>query len=243
MRLNQFLAACGLGSRRHCEALIAAGRVTVNGEPGHFGTRVATGDRVLLDGRLLQPQTGGGVWLLHKPPGYVCTTSDERDRPTVFELARQRGVEARVFAVGRLDLDTTGLLVLTNDGDLAYRLAHPSFGIEKEYVAQVARPVAPADLERLRTGIELEDGPTAPCQVMQAPGSAGSEVRLVLHEGRKRQVRRMLAAVGSPVLALHRVRVGPVLLGDLPTGSLRPATAAEVAALRAAVAAPRHREA
>lgn len=235
MRLNQYLAACGLGSRRRCEALIAAGRVLVNGEPAHFGLRIGPGDRVELDGRPIEPEAPGGVWLLHKPAGVLSTARDERGRETVLDLARRHGIRVRVFPVGRLDLDTTGLLLLSSDGELAFRLTHPSWGVEKEYEAGVEAVLPEAVLERLRAGIELEDGCTAPCAVQQEMHAGGARLRLVLHEGRKRQVRRMLAAVGAPVRHLHRVRVGPVRLGDLPPSGLRPATAAEEAALRAAV--------
>lgn len=238
MRLNQFLAASGLGSRRDVESLIAAGRVTVNGAPAHFGVRIGPADRVELDGRPVHAAATTDVWLLHKPAGVVCTARDERGRPTVFDLAHQLGIRERVFAIGRLDLDTTGLLILTNDGELAYRLAHPSYGVEKEYEAYVAQPLAPAALEHLATGVDLEDGRTAPCRAEQEPAGGETRVRLILHQGRKRQVRRMLAAVGHPVLRLHRRRIGPVVLGSLPVATLRSATAAEVASLRAAVARP-----
>jgi 23S rRNA pseudouridine2605 synthase len=238
MRLNQYLAACGLGSRRACEALVAAGRVRVNGETAHFGMRIGAADTVLVDDRRVEPEPRGDVWLLHKPAGSVSTARDERGRPTVFDLARRAGLQARLFSVGRLDLETTGLLLLTNDGDLAFRLTHPSHGVEKEYEARIERGLDSAALAALAAGLDLEDGRTAPCQASQERRGADVVVRLVLHEGRKRQVRRMLAAVGAPVLALHRVRVGPVLLGDLRPGELRPATETERAALWAAAGEP-----
>lgn len=213
---------------------MTAGRVQVNGAPAALVTRVGPDDEVRVDGRPVSPVAQVGIWLVHKPAGVVCTARDERGRRTILELARERGIEVRVFPVGRLDLDTTGLLLLTNDGELAFRLAHPSHGVEKEYEARVAGPLPEPTLERLRTGVELEDGWTSPCRVEQEHGAGTTRIRLVLHEGRKRQVRRMLAAVGAPVLALHRVRVGPIRLGALPPGELRPATAGERAALRAA---------
>jgi 23S rRNA pseudouridine2605 synthase len=234
MRLNQYLAACGLGSRRRCEELIIAGRVAVNAAPGQLGTRVQDGDAVTLDGRRVERESSAGVWLLHKPAAMLCTASDEFGRRTVFDLARAAGLEMRLFAVGRLDMDTTGLLLLTNDGALGYRLTHPSQGVEKEYEATIATRLSETALEHLRGGVELEDGPTAPCAVTQeARAGGGALVRLVLHEGRKRQVRRMLQAVGAPVQALHRVRIGSLRLGDLGLGQLRPATPAEIAALQA----------
>jgi pseudouridine synthase len=179
------------------------------------------------------------VWLLHKPAGVLCTASDELGRRTVFDLARGSGLTMRLFAVGRLDMDTTGLLLLTNDGALGYRLTHPSQGVEKEYEATIGARLPESDLERLRHGLVLEDGPTAPCAVTQeiAP-QGGVRVRLVLHEGRKRQVRRMLAAVGAPVVDLHRVRIGSLCLGDLPVGEMRPATPPEIEALQAACGPP-----
>lgn len=234
MRLNQFLAACGLGSRRQCEALIETGRVRINGAPAHFGTRVAPDDAVTLDGTLLRARATGGVWLLHKPAGVLSTARDPEGRPTVVELVRQAGVEGRVFSVGRLDFETTGLLLVTDDGDLAWALTHPSRGVEKEYEARIAAPLDEDALQRLRSGLELDDGPTAPCTATQARHGRSTIVRLVLHEGRKRQVRRMLAALGAPVLALQRVRFGPVRLGTLPPGAVRAATGAEQAALRRA---------
>lgn len=231
MRLNQFLAACGLGSRRQCEALIETGRVRINGAPAHFGTRVAPDDTVTLDGTALRVRATGGVWLLHKPAGVVSTARDPEGRPTVLDVVRQAGVEGRVFSVGRLDFETTGLLLVTDDGDLAWALTHPSRGVEKEYEARIAAPLGEDALHRLRTGLELDDGPTAPCTAVQESRGRATIVRLVLHEGRKRQVRRMLAALGAPVLALHRVRFGPVELGALAPGAVRAATAAEQAAL------------
>lgn len=234
MRLNQFLAACGLGSRRQCEELIEAGRVRVNGAVAHFGMRVAPDDAVTLDGAPLHARATGVVWLLHKPAGVVSTAHDPEGRPTVLDVVRQAGVQGRVFSVGRLDFETTGLLLVTDDGDLAWALTHPSRGVEKEYEAHIAAPLDAAALQRLRTGLELDDGPTAPCSAAQERSAAGALVRLVLHEGRKRQVRRMLAALGAPVLALHRVRFGPLRLGTLRVGEVRAATAAEMAALRRA---------
>jgi len=238
MRLNQYLAACGLGSRRQCEDLIAAGRVRINGDAAHFGVRVQAGDRVEVDGQEVRARARGEVWALNKPAGVLVTVRDSFGRATVLDLARAHGIRGRLFPVGRLDLDTTGLLLLTDDGDLAQLLTHPSRGVDKEYEARVREPLAPAELERLRDGIELEEGRTAPCQAWQECGGDGVLVRLVLHEGRKRQVRRMLSALGHPVLHLHRVRIGPLRLGDLPAGELRSLSAAERAALETASGAP-----
>jgi pseudouridine synthase len=239
MRLNQYLAACGMGSRRRCEALVRAGRVRVNDAPGELGTRVQAGDVVRVDGRVARPEARGAVWLLHKPRGVLSAARDARGRPTVLDLARRAGIRVRLFPVGRLDLDTTGLLLLTNDGDLAHRLLHPSWEVEKEYEARIAAPLDEPALRALRRGIDLEDGPTAPAQVRQVRRGGAVIVRLVLHEGRKRQVRRMLAAVGAPVQALHRVRVGPLRLGRLAPGELRPLLPAERAALETSLGSGR----
>ncbi|UCE04069.1 MAG: rRNA pseudouridine synthase [Candidatus Latescibacterota bacterium] len=235
MRLNRYLAACGLGSRRSCEELIRSGRVRVNGEPAHFGMVVADADRVTLDGRVVLPQGSDSVWMLHKPAGVVSTMRDPQGRPTLLDLVRRQGIESRLFPVGRLDFETTGLLLLTNDGNLSLRLTHPAWGIEKEYEATVERPLSDEALDHLAGGVDLDDGRTAPCRVAQEQRGSRTCVRLVLHEGRKRQVRRMLAAVGHPVGRLHRVRVGPLHLGDLPQGAMRALRKSERQALVAAL--------
>ena len=226
-RLQKVLAAAGLGSRRVCEILIEEERVTVNGEVAILGRRVdPENDRIEVDGLRVPVRPGLVTYLLNKPRGVVSTASDPQGRPTVVGLVP---AEPRIFPVGRLDTDTEGLLLLTNDGDLAHRLTHPSFGVEKEYLAQVDGSPTPAELRRLRQGIELEDGMTAPAKAsLTAPGA----VRLVIHEGRNRQVRRMLEAVGHPVIALERVRFGPLWLGGLEEGRHRRLTAPEVEKLR-----------
>src|SRR6059058_4923248 len=192
MRLNAYLARAGVASRRRADELIKAGRVRVNGEPGALNTFVEAGDRVDLDGRPLAPQALAYV-LLHKPAGVVTTARDPHGRPTVVALVRH---EARVVPVGRLDADTTGVLLLSNDGQLAHRLAHPRYEVEKVYEADVeGRPPAEA-LHRLEEGIELDDGPTAPARVRRL---SPSRIELSIHQGRKHQVKRMLQAVGHPV--------------------------------------------
>jgi len=231
LRLNQFLAACGLGSRRRCDVLVAAGRVLVNAMPATVGMRVGPFDRVLVDGQPVDPAPRDAIWMLNKPAGVLSAARDARGRTTVVDLARAGGISVRVFPVGRLDLETTGLLLLTNDGDLAHRLMHPTHAVEKEYEAMVANRPSPSALERLRAGPVLEDGPTSPCSAAVEPRDAMFLVRLVIHEGRKRQVRRMLASVGCPVVALHRVRVGPLWLGELQPGALRALTPSERAVL------------
>ena len=230
-RLQKVLAAAGLGSRRACEILIEDERVTVNGEVAVLGRRVdRETDRIEVDGLRVPVRPGLVTYLLNKPRGVVTTASDPQGRPTVVDLVP---AEPRIFPVGRLDTDTEGLLLLTNDGDLAHRLTHPSFGVEKEYLAEVDGSPTPAQLRRLREGIELEDGMTAPAKAsLSAPGA----VRLVIHEGRNRQVRRMCEAVGHPVRRLVRTRIGPLADRRLPPGEWRPLTPAEVRALEAEAA-------
>jgi 23S rRNA pseudouridine2605 synthase len=231
-RLQKVLAAAGLGSRRACEILIEEERVTVNGEVAILGRRVdPETDRIEVDGLRVPVRPGLVTYLLNKPRGVVSTAADPQGRPTVVELVP---AEPRIFPVGRLDTDTEGLILLTNDGDLAHRLTHPSFGVEKEYLAQVDGSPTPADLRRLREGIELEDGMTAPAKAsLTAPGA----VRLVIHEGRNRQVRRMLEAVGHPVTRLVRTRIGPLADRRLKPGEWRVLEMEEVRALEAAAVA------
>ncbi len=225
-RLQKVLARVGLGSRRACEELIAAGRVTVNGEPAELGRRVDVDhDLVVLDGVPLPVLPGLVHYLLHKPAGVVTTAHDPFDRPTVLELVPDA---PRVFPVGRLDADSEGLLVLTNDGDLAQRLTHPSFGVEKEYLVEVEGVPSAGDLRRLRLGVDLDDGKTAPATVgVVAPGV----IRIVIHEGRNRQIRRMCDAVGHPVRRLVRTRIGPVSDPHLKPGTWRALDGPEVRAL------------
>src|SRR5688572_17931080 len=197
MRLNAYLARTGVASRRGADELIKRGRVRVNGVRGELNTFVKEGDVVDLDGRLLLPQRLSYV-LLHKPAGVVTTASDPQGRPTVVGLVEH---DARVVPVGRLDVETTGALLLTNDGPLAHRLAHPRYGVEKVYEVETWKPIGDDALAALAEGVELEDGPTSPARVRRTgPGS----FELVLHEGRNRQVRRMVEAVGSRVRRLHR---------------------------------------
>jgi len=215
-RLQKVLAARGWGSRRVCDLLIADGRVTVNGEVAVLGRRVdPDADVVEVDGVAIGVRPGLVHYLLNKPVGVVTTASDPQGRPTVVQLVPD---EPRVFPVGRLDIDTEGLLLLTNDGDLTNRLTHPSHGVEKEYVAEVQGTVTAGELRRLREGIELEDGLTAPAKVSQpTPGI----LRITIHEGRNRQVRRMCEAVGHPVLRLVRVRIGTLRDPHLAPGEWR----------------------
>jgi 23S rRNA pseudouridine2605 synthase len=226
VRLNAYLARAGVASRRKADELIKAGRVTVNGEPGELNTFVAKHDRVELDGQTLARQPLTYV-LLHKPAGVVTTASDPQGRPTVVELVA--GVETRVVPVGRLDADTTGALLLTNDGELAHRLAHPRYEVEKVYEADVMGEPSDEALRQLERGVELDDGPTA---AARATRLAPSRIELAIHEGRKHQVKRMLAAVGHPVRALHRSRYAGLTLKGLGPGESRELTGAEVERLR-----------
>lgn len=225
VRLNAYLARAGIASRRGADELIKAGRVTVNGSPGQLNTFVGARDRVAVDGRPVSRQQLAHV-LLNKPRGSVTTVRDPQGRPTVVELVH--GVP-RIVPVGRLDVDTSGVLLLTNDGPLAHRLAHPRYGVEKTYVADVEGEPDDEVVRRLAEGVELEDGRTAPARVRRL---APSRVELVLHEGRNRQVRRMLEAVGHPVRRLRRTRYAGLGAGTLRPGEWRALTREEVAALR-----------
>ncbi len=230
VRLQKVLARAGFGSRRAAEVLIEAGRVTVNGEAALLGRRVVPErDRVAVDGVPVGILPGLVYWLVNKPAGVVTTARDPEGRPTLLELVP---AEPRVFPVGRLDFATEGLIICTNDGDLAQLLAHPSHGIEKEYLAELEGDPPPGALRALRGGVEIEPGVvTAPAKVARrGPGL----VRIVIHEGRYHQVRRMCEAVGHPVRRLVRTRLGPLTDDRLPPGECRALTAGEVRALREA---------
>lgn len=225
MRLNAYLARSGVASRRGSDELIKAGRVTVNGEAGQLNTFVGAADDVRVDGRMVGKQALRYV-LLNKPRGTITTAHDPEGRPTVVDLV---GGETRVVPVGRLDRDTTGALLLTNDGELAHRLSHPRYRVEKVYVAEVEGDPGDDVLRALSEGIDLDDGRTAPARARSlGPG----RIELALHEGRNRQVRRMLEAVGHPVLRLRRSRYAGLTTGRLGRGQFRELTRDEVARLR-----------
>lgn len=229
-RLQKYMAALGIDSRRGCEILIEQGRVAIEGRLAVLGDKVVPGiTRVSLDGEPLEQYSREDyVYIaLYKPCGYVTTVHDERGRATVLDLIK--GVPERLVPVGRLDIDTEGLLLLTNDGDLTYRLTHPRYGVDKEYVAKVKRIPGRAELEALRRGVRLEDGITHPAAADVLPNGL---VRLVIHEGRKHQVKRMLAAVGCPLTALRRTRIGRLSLSGLKRGEFRHLTSAEILDLR-----------
>jgi len=231
-RLQKVLARTGVGSRRVCEDLIVDGRVTVNGEVPVLGRRVDTAvDVVELDGVPLPVRPGLVHYLVNKPAGVVSTAEDTHDRPTVVGLVPE---EPRVFPVGRLDMDSEGLIIVTNDGELTHRLTHPSYGVPKEYLVQVEGEPSPGAARQLREGVDLEDGRTAPARVAVV---APSLLRMVIHEGRNRQIRRMCEAVGHPVVRLVRTRIGALADPSLPPGSYRPLTFDEVRGLAAAAVA------
>lgn len=243
-RLQKLLARAGYGSRRAAERLIEAGRVTVNGRMAVLGMRASPErDAIAVDGRPLAsppPSARALTLMLHKPVGYIVTAADERGRRTVYDLLPDAPPNLRY--AGRLDRDTSGLLLLTTDGELAHRLTHPRYRVAKTYEAAVRGLPDDEALQRLRRGVLLDDGPTAPAEVTlteRAGGTGGAaRVRLVIHEGRKRQVRRMLQAVGHPVVSLVRVAVAGLALGDLPTGASRPISGDEEARLRRATEKP-----
>jgi 23S rRNA pseudouridine2605 synthase len=226
VRLNAFLARAGVASRRGADELVKAGRVTVNGEPGRLNTVVGARDTVAVDGREVARQALAYI-LLHKPAGVVTTARDPQGRTTVLDLVAR--AEGRVVPVGRLDADTTGALLVTNDGPLAHRLAHPRYGVEKVYEAELWKEPSAEALRLLATGVELEDGVTAPAKVRRI---GPRRIELILHEGRNRQVKRMCLAVGCRVARLHRPRYAGLELGGLAPGESRELTRAEVAALR-----------
>ena len=232
-RLQKALARAGLGSRRACEELIADERVTINGQVALLGDRVdPDADEVAVDGVVVGVRPGLVHYLLNKPAGVVTTADDPQGRPTVVELVP---AEPRVHPVGRLDLDTEGLLILTNEGELTHRLTHPSFGVDKEYLAEVEGTPSRGALRRLREGVELDDGLTAPARVSLLSDHL---LRITIHEGRNRQVRRMCEAVGHPVVRLVRTRIGPLTDRTLAPGAWRDLTGEEVHELRLAAFSP-----
>lgn len=229
-RLQKVLARLGFGSRRLCEDLIADGRVTVGGEVAVLGRRVDVDtDEVAVDGAVVGIRPGLVHYLLNKPAGVITTADDPQGRPTVVEIVPS---EPRIFPVGRLDGDTEGLLILTNDGDLTHKLTHPSFGVEKEYLVRVKGTPSRAALRRLREGIELDDGMTAPARVTAVDDHL---LRITIHEGRNRQIRRMCEAVDHPVIRLVRTRIGPLVDRKLKPGEWRELTRDEVRGLEIAV--------
>ena len=238
-RLQKLLARAGWGSRRTCEEIITAGRVTVNGETiTKMGARASADDDIRVDGQRITLFVGHVHLMLNKPPGYITTRSDPQGRTTVMDLIADE-LRMRVFPVGRLDLDTTGLLLLTDDGDLSQRLIHPSHHVTKEYVVDVEGTPSERTLHSMRHGMKLEDGFTQPCEVtLLETGHGESRLRMIIGEGRNRQVRRMFEMVGHPVRRLKRVAMGPLRLGELSLGEVRELSKGQLAALREAVQLP-----
>ncbi len=233
MRLEKFLAECGIASRRNAKKYIQAGRVTVNDEHTWVPGRhiVPDTDMIKLDGNRVEGKSQKIYLMLNKPVGYLTTRRDERSRPTVMELVRD--VPQNIYPVGRLDFNTAGLLLMTNDGAFAYRLTHPSYEVEKTYIAQVEGEPSQQVIQQLCDGIEIVGGCTAPAYVVQV-GCKGelTQFKLVIHEGKKRQIRRMFRAVGHKVIELKRVQIGSLQLGALALGEYRMLTVAEIEALR-----------
>ncbi len=231
-RVQKALAAAGVASRRVCEDMIEDGRILINGVVATLGDKVDPAvDELRVDGAVVSVDTSRRTVLLNKPIGVISTAEDTHGRPTVVALV---GAQERLYPIGRLDADSEGLILLTNDGGLTQRLTHPSFGVEKEYLVSVEGELRPGSLRTLRQGVDLEDGVTAPAKVSQiSPGL----LRIVIHEGRNRQIRRMCAAVGHPVTRLVRTRIGTITDSSLGPGEWRDLERAEVREIEAAVAA------
>ncbi|WP_019850879.1 pseudouridine synthase [Desulfitobacterium sp. PCE1] len=238
-RLQKVLAQAGVASRRHAEEIILQGRVQVNEEVVQaLGTKVVPTDRIVVDGLPLQlPQKEYAYYLLHKPTGYITSVIDPQGRKTVMDLMKT--VPQRVYPVGRLDYDTSGLLLLTNDGDLAHRLMHPSYGVEKTYRVEVGEKIPEQVLKRLEKGVILEDGKTAPARVKEVSQKGRGSVptyEITIHEGRNRQVRRMFKTIGFPLIALKRIRFGSLQLDhNLAPGAFRALSQTEIRQLRQTV--------
>jgi 23S rRNA pseudouridine2605 synthase len=231
-RLQKHLAACGVASRRKCEELIAAGRVSMNGSVvSEQGLRVRPGDRVAVDGKPVRPSEQKAYIAFYKPPNVVTTASDPQGRSTVLDYFKD--LDLRLFPVGRLDYETEGLLLLTNDGDWANRVTHPSFNLEKEYLVKVNGAVEDAQIKALEKGVMLDGRRTWPAKILNVRrGGMVTQMHVVIHEGRNRQVRRMLEAVGREVVYLKRVRIGGIALGDLRAGEWRYLDQEDIQSLR-----------
>lgn len=227
MRLNAFLARAGVASRRGADGLIKAGRVKVNNQLGQLNSEVSSSDKVEVDGHVVELQTLRYI-LMNKPPYVVTSLVDPENRPVITDLLN---IKERVVPVGRLDVNTTGAILLTNDGKLAHKLMHPSFEVDKVYEAEVEGEVTQEKLNQLSNGIDLEDGKTAPAKVRQI---ADHKIEIIIHEGRNRQVRRMLDTVGLPVKKLHRSKYGPLDLKNLDSGEWRDLTKEELSKLQLA---------
>ena len=235
MRINRFLASAGIGSRRNCEDLISEGRVQINGKTiSELASFIDTdSDLVSIDGKIIEYCSGKMLLVINKPFGVLSTVQDDRGRRTVIDMVREMGYGERLFPVGRLDMNTTGLLLLTNDGDLAYRLTHPRYKIEKKYVVTVEGLIEDRTVEAIGAGVDLGDYVTMPCPVKVIERSENrSKLEIILKEGKKRQIRRMFAEAGHRVLELRRVALGDLEFSDIEPGDIRPLTKEEEFRLR-----------
>lgn len=233
VRLQKYIAMCGAASRRNAEVLIAEGRVKVNGATvRELGTKVEIGaDKVSVNGKMLKPVNKKYYIMLNKPAGYVSTVNDQFDRPTVIDLIKTE-IPSRIFPVGRLDYETEGLLLLTNDGDFTYRVTHPKFNTSKTYIAVIKGGITISGLNKLRNGVKIDDYTTSPAEVEMLDAEGGKTTfKITIHEGRNRQVRKMFEAVGCKVAYLQRISIGKVELGNLPLGRWRHLTSHEVSYL------------
>ncbi len=232
MRLQKYLAQCGIASRRKCEAYILEGRIAVNGQVVmELGTQVEEGDQVSFDGALVKCEEKLVYYLVNKPAGYVTTVQDEKGRPTIMDIMGE--VDKRIFPVGRLDYNTSGLLLMTNDGELTYALTHPKHEVDKTYKVRVKGRVSDKNVERLQIGVMLEGKVTAPAKVqILSRTEESTEMTITIHEGRNRQVRKMCECIGHQVSKLTRIAIGEIVLEKLPRGQYRPLTAAELAYLK-----------
>lgn len=227
MRINKYLAECGVASRRGCDKLIEEGRVTVNGKTAVLGDDIAGGEEICVDGVPVSHGEKHSYYLLNKPKGYVCTVRDDKGRKTVMELLPPDA--GRVFPVGRLDYDTEGMLLLTDDGDLTFRLTHPKNEVPKTYLVKIEKGITDAELNRLRAGVEIDGVLTGKSKVkVFETDKAFTKLQVTITEGRNRQVRKMFEAVGKQVVFLKRIKIGEMRLGSLPRGKVRKLTAEEI---------------
>jgi 23S rRNA pseudouridine2605 synthase len=234
VRLNKYLADCGIASRRKCDQLILDGKVSVNGVPEiRLGTKIdEKADKVAFEGKLLRSSRRFEYYVVNKPCGYVTSVSDEKGRKAVVDLVRSR---ARLFPVGRLDLNTSGLIILTNDGDFAYQMTHPKFGVRKTYLVKVARPLTEQDKRALERGVELEEGVTGECRIEFRSERNQRVFEMTIHQGWNRQIRRMLEVIGHQVMVLKRIAFGTLEIGNMRAGSCRVLNHDEVGRLKSLV--------
>ena len=227
MRINKYLAECGVASRRGCDKLIEEGRVTVNGKTAALGDDIAGGEEICVDGVSVSHGEKHSYYLLNKPKGYVCTVRDDKGRKTVMELLPPDA--GRVFPVGRLDYDTEGMLLLTDDGDLTFRLTHPKNEVPKTYLVKIEKGITDVELNRLRAGVEIDGVLTGKSKVkVIETNKAFTKLQVTITEGRNRQVRKMFETVGKQVVFLKRIKIGEMRLGSLPRGKVRKLTAEEI---------------